>query len=273
MEQELVSVIMPTYNAGKTLADSIESVLAQTYQNLELLITDDNSTDETTLTILKEYEQKEPRIKVFYQKENKGAGYARNNSIRNARGRFIAFCDSDDRWMADKLERQVAFMKDKGCALSYSSYIICDMDGNEDGIFIAPERITLPMLKRDNKIGCLTAMYDINVLGGKMYMPTFRKRQDWALFIMILLECQEAYGITDPLAYYRQRKDSISSGKLSLIKYNVRVYRDVLGYSYPKSLLYFFTLFAPTYTFKVAKKGFDSLLYLSKKKKMKKQVK
>ena len=154
---------MPTYNAGKTLADSIESVLAQTYQNLELLITDDNSTDETTLTILKEYEQKEPRIKVFYQKENKGAGYARNNSIRNARGRFIAFCDSDDRWMADKLERQVAFMKDKGCALSYSSYIICDMDGNEDGIFIAPERITLPMLKRDNKIGCLTAILSIGV--------------------------------------------------------------------------------------------------------------
>lgn len=271
MKQELVSVIMPTYNASKYLADSIESILSQTYQNLELLITDDNSTDEMTWAILKEYEQKDKRVKLFHFNENKGSGYARNNSIRNAQGRFVAFCDSDDRWTADKLERQVAFMKEKGCALSYSSYIICDMDGNEEGIFIAPERVTLSMLKRDNKIGCLTAMYDINVLGGKMYMPTFRKRQDWALFIMILLECHEAYGITEPLAYYRQRDDSISSGKLSLIKYNVRVYRDVLGYSYPMSLLYFFTLFVPTYTLKVAKKGIDSLQYKAKLKKKKKK--
>lgn len=269
MKQELVSIIMPTYNASKYLVDSIESVLQQTYKNLELLITDDNSDDEKTLAVLKEYEQKDARVKVFYMKENKGSGHARNNSIKHAEGRYIAFCDSDDRWVPDKLERQVAFMQEKKCALSYASYILCDMDNNEEGIFIAPERITFSMLKRDNKIGCLTAMYDIEALGGKMYMPTFRKRQDWALFIMILQKCHEAYGITDPLAYYRRRNDSISSGKLSLIKYNVRVYRDVLGYSYSASLLYFFTLFAPTYTVKVIKKGIDSLHFMAKKRKLK----
>ena len=266
---EMVSVIMPSYNAGKYLPRSIDSILNQSYSNLELLITDDNSDDPETLAVLKRYAEKDSRVRVYYKKENKGPGHARNNSIKNARGRYIAFCDSDDRWVPDKLERQVAFMQQKKCALSYSSYILCDANNNEEGIFIAPERITFSMLKRDNKIGFLTAMYDIEALGGKIYMPTFRKRQDWALFIIILRQCGEAYGITAPLAYYCQHKNSVSSGKLSLIKYNVRVYRDVLGYSYPASLLYFFTLFAPTYALKVAKKGFDSLRFKAMRRKKK----
>lgn len=266
MSQELVSVIMPTYNAGKFLSDSIASVLNQTHKNLELLITDDCSTEPETLEILERYSKADSRVKVEYLKENKGAGYARNQSIKRAMGRYIAFCDGDDRWMADKLERQIAYMERKSCALCSTSYIICDEDGEETGISISPERITYGMLKRDNKIGCSTAIYDTQLLGRKFYMPTLRKRQDWAMLLTILRECKVCHAITDPLAFYRNRNDSISSRKLSLIKYNVRVYHDILGFNILKSYLYFYFLFLPTYFLKVMKRKCDSRRFLKEKK-------
>lgn len=264
MEQELVSVIMPTYNAGKFLACSIESVLNQTYHYLELVITDDGSTDPLTLQILQKYEE-DKRVRVFYSHENKGAGYARNNSIHEARGRYIAFCDSDDSWFPEKLEQQIAFMQEKNCALSYTSYIICNKENEETGIYIAPERVSFNMLKRDNKIGCLTAIYDIQALGTKFYMPLLRKRQDWALFLTILKKCRIAYGITKPLAYYRNRNHSVSSNKFSLVKYNVKVYETILGFSKVKAYLYFFCFFIPTYYMKVIKKAIDSKKYIKNK--------
>lgn len=265
MSSQLVSVIMPTFNAGKFLADSIDSILGQTYGELELLITDDGSSDAFTLQILKEYSQKDDRVKVEYLQGNHGPAYARNQSIGRAGGRYIAFCDSDDRWMPEKLERQIRFMAEKDCALSYSSYIVCD-DKNEDtGISIALERISFNMLKCDNKIGCLTAIYDTEKLGKKYYMPQLRKRHDWGLFLTILKDCHMAYGITEPLAWYRNRSHSVSSNKLSLITYNIKVYETVLNYPRWKAVLYFFCLFLPTYYLKVMKRQRDSRKYLSEK--------
>lgn len=261
MKQELVSVIMPTYNAGKYLAGSIDSILGQTYQNLELLITDDCSDDDTR-QILKDYAQKDQRVKVAYLKENSGPAIARNRSIERARGRYIAFCDCDDRWMPEKLEKQIAHMTRKDCALSSSSYLICDDDNQVTGISVSPKYLTLSMMKRDNKIGCLTAIYDIKRLGHKFYMPAIRKRQDWALFLNILKDCQICFCLTEPLAYYRQHDNSVSSNKLSLIKYNVNVYETVFGYSTWKAYLYFFLCFLPAYTAKVMKRRRDSRKYL-----------
>lgn len=261
MKQELVSVIMPTYNAGKYLAGSIDSILGQTYQNLELLITDDCS-DDNTRQILKDYAQKDQRVKVAYLKENSGPAIARNRSIERARGRYIAFCDCDDRWMPEKLEKQIAHMTRKDCALSSSSYLICDDDNQVTGISVSPKYLTLSMMKRDNKIGCLTAIYDIKRLGHKFYMPAIRKRQDWALFLNILKDCQICFCLTEPLAYYRQHDNSVSSNKLSLIKYNVNVYETVFGYSTWKAYLYFFLCFLPAYTAKVMKRRRDSRRYL-----------
>ena len=262
MSQNLVSVIMPTYNASKYLADSIESILNQTYTNLELLITDDCSSDETQ-NILQKYAQKDSRVKVEYLKDNFGPAIARNHSIERAKGRYIAFCDSDDRWMPEKLEKQIAHMTRKDCALCCSSYLICDENNQVTGINISPKHLTLGMMKRDNKIGCLTAIYDIKRLGHKFYMPAIRKRQDWALFLNILKECQICFCVTEPLAYYRQRSNSVSSNKLSLIKYNVNVYETVFGYTKAKAYLYFFTHFLPTYYLKVLKRNRDSLRYLA----------
>ena len=252
---------MPTYNAGKYLAGSIDSILGQTYQNLELLITDDCSDDDTR-QILKDYAQKDQRVKVTYLKENSGPAIARNRSIERARGRYIAFCDCDDRWMPEKLEKQIAHMTRKDCALSSSSYLICDDDNQVTGISVSPKYLTLSMMKRDNKIGCLTAIYDIKRLGHKFYMPAIRKRQDWALFLNILKDCQICFCLTEPLAYYRQHDNSVSSNKLSLIKYNVNVYETVFGYSTWKAYLYFFLCFLPAYTAKVMKRRRDSRKYL-----------
>ena len=156
---------MPTYNASKYLADSIESILNQTYTNLELLITDDCSSDDT-LNILKKFAERDSRVKVEYLKSNSGPGIARNKSIERAQGRYIAFCDCDDRWMPDKLERQIAHMTRKDCALCSSSYLICDENNKVTGINISPNHLTLSNMKRDNKIGCLTAIYDTKRLGG-----------------------------------------------------------------------------------------------------------
>lgn len=265
MTSSLVSVIMPTFNAGKFLADSIECILGQTYGNLELLITDDGSSDALTLQILRDYEQKDERVKVEYLQGNHGPAYARNLSIGRAQGRYVAFCDSDDRWMPEKLERQIRFMAEKDCALCYSSYIVCDAEDKEIGITIAPRRLSFRMLKRDNKVGCLTAIYDAGKLGKKYYMPQIRKRQDWGLFLTILRDCHMAYGITEPLAWYRQRSHSVSSNKLSLITYNIKVYEMVLDFPRWKAVLYFFCLFLPTYYMKVMKRKWDSWKYLSEK--------
>lgn len=259
MNEELVSVIMPTYNAGKFLADSVNSILRQTYRNLELLITDDASTDPATIELLKEFAAKDQRVDVMFLKENHGPGYSRNQSIERARGRYIAFCDSDDRWTEDKLEKQIAYMKEKDCALCCAPYIICDENNHDTGINFPPSIITYTMMKRDNKVGCLTAVYDSKKLGRKYFMPTIRKRQDWALFLQIMRQCRICHAYLDkPLAYYRVRHNSVSSKKSSLIRYNVAIYHDILGYSSPKSYAYFFLIFMPTYMIKILKRKRDS---------------
>ena len=256
--KDLVSVVMPTHNGERFLEDSIRSILAQTYANLELLITDDCSDNNTTLEILHRYQELDSRVDVLYLKENKGPGYARNKSIERAKGRYIAFCDSDDIWFADKLERQLAFMREKDGILCCSSYIVCNENDENIGIRITPVRITYKMLERDNKIGCLTAIYDIKKLGEKYYMPTLRKRQDWALFLIILQKCRIAYGMVEPLAYYRDRSHSVSSNKFSLVKYNVAVYHEILKFSWLKSYFYFFFLFLPTYVAKLYRRYRDT---------------
>lgn len=266
MIEGLVSVIMPTYNASQFLAESIECILNQTYTNLELLITDDCSKDPKVRAIIEEYAKKDNRVKPFFFSENKGPGCARNNSIENAQGQYIAFCDSDDRWFPDKLEKQIAFMKEKDCCLSFASYLECNENDEECGMVVAPAHLTLTALKHDNKIGCLTAIYDVSK-HGKFYMPTIRKRQDWALFLTIMKECKEAYAITEPVAYYRIVQNSVSRNKFKLVKYNVKVYEQVFGYSTPIAYLYFLFVFMPCYTTKVVSNKINFREKLNKMKK------
>ncbi len=268
MHEELVSVIMPTFNCSRHLSASIDSILKQTYKNVELLITDDHSTEEETLSILKRYAEQDSRVDVLFLNTNKGPGFARDQSINRARGRYIAFCDSDDRWFPEKLERQIKFMNEKQCALTYTSYILCDDNDEEIGYNKALKSLTFGQLKRDNKIGCSTAIYDTKLLGKKYHMPFIRKRQDWGLFLSIMRDYgKKAYAIQDPLAYYRVRPQSVSSSKVGLVKYNVKIYQKVLGFSKLKSWLYFIFLFMPTHLVKITKRKIQSFLFLHKKNK------
>lgn len=262
LSEDLVSVIMPTYNGTYLMEASIRSVLSQSYHNLELLITDDHSTSKETLDILHRYEKLDDRVKVDYLTKNIGPALARNNSIRRARGRYIAFCDSDDQWKPNKLEQQLRMMSEQRCALSFSSYIIRNEGATVKGIVRAPRRLTYKQLKRDNKIGCSTAIYDISLLGGKYFMPLLQKRQDWGLFLSIMQRCHIAYAVESPLSYYTVRQGSVSHSKLNLVKYNIAVYRHVLHFSRVKSWLCFLLVFMPSYLLKVARKRYDSFLFL-----------
>lgn len=262
MYGDLVSVIMPTHNSSKFLAASIESILGQTYQHLELLITDDYSTD-STHEMLKSFADKDSRVRVEYLAKQSGPAVARNRCIERAQGRYIAFCDSDDRWFPEKLEKQIRHMDKHDCALCSTSYLICDEESEITGVNFSPSYLTLKEMKRDNKIGCSTAIYDTKRLGHKYYMPAIRKRQDWALFLNILKDCQICYCLKEPLAYYlHHRRGSVSSNKVTLVKYNVNVYEMVFNYSRVKSWIYFLLFFLPSYFYKTVRVKFDSWRYV-----------
>lgn len=245
---ELVSIITPSFNCSSFIAATIESIQSQTYQNWELLITDDCSSDDTR-EVIRVYADKDSRIKLLELEKNSGAGVARNNSIKAAKGRYIAFCDSDDRWYPDKLEKQLNYMNVKDCGMSHTSYMTCDEKDQINGIVICRKKESLNSACKDDKMGFLTVIYD-TLKVGKVYMPELRKRQDWALKLKVLQLCGISYGMKEPLAYYRKRSDSISSNKRSLIKYNIAVYHQVLGWSKIKSNLYFYFVFMPTHLIK-----------------------
>ena len=246
MTDGLVTIITTLYESGDYIAKTIESVRAQTYTEWELVITDDCSTDNEP-AIVESYMAIDPRIRLFRLENNGGPGVARNNSIKNAKGQYIAFLDSDDAWMPDKLEKQLALMKKMGCGVVYSSYLTCDANDRITGMVKCKSKIHYWRIVCDNAIGFLTMMFDRKVTGDVL-MPTIRKRQDWGLNIELLKRCRVAYGIKEPLAVYRIRKGSISRDKLTLVRYNISIYRDVLGYSNVGAVLMFTFVFLPFYT-------------------------
>lgn len=235
-EKPTVSIIMPSFNAEATLSDSIKSVQAQTLSDWELLITDDNSTDRT-YEIALEFAAQDPRIKVFQLKKNRGAGMARNYSIEHARGRFIAFLDSDDLWLPEKLEKQLDFMRENDATLAYTAYQKFSSQGNR-GVVHVPRKVAYRQLLRSCAIGCLTAMYDTEKTGGKRYMSAIRKRQDYALWLSILKSSDYAWGLDEVLAKYRSDR-GMTANKFTVFKYQWAVYRDLENVGLMRSCWYF----------------------------------
>lgn len=239
---------MPSYNAEHYIGASIESIIAQSYTDWELLITDDCSTD-NSCEIIENYSKKDSRVKLFKLTENQGAAVARNNSIEKAQGRYIAFCDSDDRWIPKKLETQLKFMSDKKIDVCFSSYQEYSEDGKLLGSVKAMDKVTFKDIKTNNYIGCLTCIYDtINI--GKVFQPLMRKRQDWAMNIKLIEKAKVAYAVNEELAYYTVRTGSISRNKFDLVKYNIQIYRQVLNYGSIRSWLMFIFVFLPNYFIK-----------------------
>lgn len=247
----LVSIITPSYNSAKFIGATIESIQAQTYQNWELIITDDCSTD-NSCDVIQHYAQKDPRIKLLRLPKNSGSGIARNTSIEKANGRFIAFCDSDDRWYPNKLEKQLDFLIRNNYELTYSSYDVCDETNNLISYVICPKKVSHTSMLRDCGIGCLTGIYDTTNIG-KVYFPNLRKRQDWGMWLQLMRKVKYGYGINERLALYRLRNNSLSSNKFKLLKYNHLVYKEIEGYPSFIAWGLLFLYFMPYYFYKKTK--------------------
>ena len=226
----LVSVIMPVHNSDRYLLDSANSVLQQSFKNLELLIIDNGSKDRSS-TIIAELADRDSRVVSLFCSEP-GAAYARNMGIKQATGRFIAFLDSDDLWKPEKLDKQISFMCSNGYALTHTFYQKINESGEEIGDVIKrPLRLSYSDILKSNQIGCLTAVYDIHAIG-KNYMPLIKARQDYGLWLSILKKQAFAYCLPESLAMYRDHTSgSLSSSKLSNLKHNWQLFREVEGFS------------------------------------------
>lgn len=222
----LVSIVMPSYNACHFIRESIESVLNQTYQDWELLITDDCSKD-NSIEIVQSYVKKDSRIKLFVLDKNRGAAEARNNSIKEAKGKYIAFLDSDDIWQPSKLEQQISFMENNNLAFSFTAYD----QMSEDGVLLnkvieVPKIITYHSYLKNTIIGCLTVVINRGITGD-FKMPNIKTSQDMATWLLVLKRGFKAYGLNKNLATYRLVGNSNSSKKSKAAKDVWRVYRDI----------------------------------------------
>ncbi len=233
----LVSIITPNYNASKFVSESIESVIDQTYENWELIIVDDCSTDDSVI-IIENFIKKDSRIKLLKLNVNSGPAVARNEGINSCGGAFMTFIDSDDLWLPNFLEISLGYIK-KSQGFVFASYHRFDENLNpiyKD--FIVPNRVTYSDVLKTNSISCLTAFIDIDRLG-KLNMPEILYRQDMGLWLQYLKNIDYAIGIKEPLAIYRIRKTSHSRNKFNLIKHQWSYYRNTEALSVPYSIYYF----------------------------------
>ena len=223
---DLISIITPTYNCGKFIEETIQSVLNQTYTNWEMIIVDDCSTDNTK-EVVEKYVKIDSRIKYFLLENNSGAAVSRTKAMELANGNYIAFLDSDDLWLPNKLEAQLKFMKENNYLFTCTDYEQIDENGN------SLNRVIKTKFKTDYNgvlltcpVGNSTVMYNVDKLG-KFAVPNIRKRNDDALWLQILKKEKYIYGMNEVLMKYRIRSNSISSNKLELVKYHWKLYREI----------------------------------------------
>lgn len=225
----LVSIIMPSYNTGRFIAETVRSVMAQTYTDWELIIVDDCSTDDSVKVILNSFQDQQSRIRLFVNEKNSGAAVSRNKALREARGKYIAFLDSDDLWAPGKLEKQVRFMEENGYKFSYTGYREIDENGHLTGVTVSgPRHVGKIGMFNYCWPGCLTVMYDREVVG-EVQIADIKKNNDYAMWLKVIQKA-DCYLLDECLASYRKRSGSISRhGKLSLIKWHYRLYREAEG--------------------------------------------
>ena len=239
MKEELVSIIVPVYNAEKYIEFTINSVIEQSYNNWELLLIDDCSVDNSK-SIIENYSKKDVRIKYYKQKKNSGPAVARNRGIDLAKGRYVCFIDADDLWEKDKIKRQLEFMKIKECAFCYHSYVFA----NEEGIptekkVIAKEKLTYKDALKNNIISTITVMFDLKKIDKELIkMPNLKYVEDTATWWKILRNGYVAYGIGDLFSISRRIPNSTSSNKLKTQKYLWNLYRKEEKLSILSSIYY-----------------------------------
>lgn len=208
----LVSIIMPSYQCGRFIEESIRSVRAQTYPYWELIIVDDCS-DDTTVEIVSEAKKHDNRICFIRNGSNLGAAVSRNLAIRKAKGRWIAFLDSDDLWEPTKLEKQIKFMVENGYVFSYHEYVEIDLHGNELGIHVSGKK----HVKKFDIFaccwpGCLSVMYDASAVG-LIQIKDIKRNNDTALWLKVIRRA-DCYLLPEILGKYRRRDGSITPKRL-----------------------------------------------------------
>lgn len=222
---DLVSIITPTYNCARFITETIKSVQAQTFTDWEMIISDDCSTD-GTYKVVEPYLQSDNRIKYICNEKNSGAAITRNNALKIAKGRWIAFLDSDDLWMPEKLERQIQFMVSNGYSFSYHDYVEISEDGRELGVYVSGK-------KRVSKFdmfaccwpGCLAVMYDANRIG-VVQVNDVKKNNDTAMWLKVIQK-SDCFLLNENLAKYRRRKGSITPPSIKdRILWHYRLFRD-----------------------------------------------
>ena len=226
MSEYLVSIVTPVYNSEKFISETIDSIQNQTYKHWELILVDDCSSD-NSYDIISKYIKYDKRIRYIKLEKNSGAAVSRNTGIKNAKGRFIAFLDSDDIWLPEKLEKQVKYMLDKKIGFTFTSYRYMKEDGTKTNkVAKAPYKIDYNGLLKNTIIGCSTVVLDRQIVGDFL-MPLVRKGQDTATWLMILRNQKYAYGIEEILVDYRLVGNSLSSNKIKALKRTWNIYRSV----------------------------------------------
>lgn len=235
MEKGLVSIILPSYNTAPYIRETIQSVLDQTYQKWELIIVDDCSTDSTDEVVAS---IKDDRIKYFHNEKNSGAAVSRNRALREAKGRWIAFLDSDDLWMPEKLEKQISFMEKNGYSFSYTNYEEIDVEGNSTGVKVTgPKKITKAGMFNYCWLGCLTVMYDRNVIG-LLQIEDIKKNNDYAMWLKVCKKT-DCYLLDEYLGKYRKgRAGSVSSHSIkTMIGWHYKLFREAEKQGLARSIL------------------------------------
>lgn len=223
----LVSVVIASFNSEQHITETLSSVLSQTMSDLEVLVVDDASQDRTR-SITEAVARTDSRVRTFTQPVNRGAALARNRGLANATGRYIAYLDSDDLWMPDKLERQIAFMSATGAGACFTSYETIEDDGtHRNYVRVPPTMGYRDFLK--NTVTCShTILIDTEVIDrGLLVMPDLRRGQDAATWLQVMRAGHRLHGLDEYLARYRKTPGSLSSNKVKAVRRTWNLYRNV----------------------------------------------
>jgi len=238
MVNHLVTIITPSYNSENFIKDTIDSVITQTYENWEMIIVDDRSNDHSAKYI-KNLIKNDTRIKLIALDKNVGAAEARNKALEVANGRYIAFLDSDDIWLPEKLEKQLDFMQRNDYAFTFTSYVPVSENGTEEySVVSVPLEIDYSGYCKNTIIGCLTVMVDREKTGG-FKMPNIKSSHDMALWLLIMKRGFKAYGLNEVLAKYRLVSTSNTSKKYEAVVDVWKVYREIEKLPFITSSWYF----------------------------------
>lgn len=237
-----ISIIMPYYKKSQFIGASINSILNQSFQKFEIIIIDDELS-ENSFEVLANIKKLDPRIKVFRNKKNLGAGQSRNNAISFSEGEYIAFCDCDDLWKQKKLEKQIKFMQNNSLEFSFTSYEIIDSNNLRIGFRKAQKNLSFKQLRNSCDIGLSTVIIKKSVFKNEKFrFGKTKTKEDFILWLILSKNGIEISGIEECLSSWRKNTGSLSSSNIQKLIDGYTVYRNYLYYSRLKSFFFLIIL-------------------------------